>query len=82
MRIAIVWDNLSPHLSTKKDRRLGEWARRTNVALAYVLFYASWLNRIEAQFTALLLPPWRHRPRDPPGPRRASPIEARQEVGH
>jgi transposase len=53
VRIAIVLDNFSPHLSTKKDQRVGEWAEANNVELAYVPFYASWLNRIEAQFTAL-----------------------------
>jgi transposase len=53
VRIAIVLDNFSPHLSTKKDPRVGEWATANNVELAYVPFYASWLNRIEAQFTAL-----------------------------
>ena len=53
VRIAIVLDNFSPHLSTKKDCRVGEWAAANNVELAYVPFYASWLNRIEAQFTAL-----------------------------
>jgi transposase len=44
---------VSPHLSTKKDQRVGDWAAANNVELAYVPFYASWLNRIEAQFTAL-----------------------------
>jgi transposase len=53
VRMAIVLDNFSPHLSTKKDQRVGEWAEANNVELAYVPFYASWLNRIEAQFTAL-----------------------------
>jgi transposase len=53
VRIAIVLDNFSPHLSTKKDGRVGEWAAANNVELAYVPFYGSWLNRIEAQFTAL-----------------------------
>jgi transposase len=53
VRIAIVLDNFSPHLSTKKDTRVGDWAEANNVELAYVPFYASWLNRIEAQFTAL-----------------------------
>ena len=53
VRIAIVLDNFSPHLSTKKDRRVGQWAAANNVELAYVPFYGSWLNRIEAQFTAL-----------------------------
>ena len=53
IRIAIVLDNFSPHLSTKTDPRVGDWAQTNNVELAYVPFYASWLNRIEAQFTAL-----------------------------
>lgn len=53
VRIAIVLDNFSPHLSTKTDPRVGAWAKANNVELAYVPFYASWLNRIEAQFTAL-----------------------------
>ena len=51
--IAIVLDNFSPHRSTKTDRRVGDWAAANNVELAYVPFYGSWLNRIEAQFTAL-----------------------------
>ena len=53
VRIAIVLDNFSPHLSTRKDSRVGHWAAANNVELAYVPFYASWLNRIEAQFQAL-----------------------------
>jgi transposase len=53
VRIAIVMDNFSPHLSTKKDTRVGEWAKSNNVELAYVPTNASWLNRIEAQFQAL-----------------------------
>lgn len=53
VRIAIVLDNFSPHLSTATDSRVGDWARANNVELAYVPFYGSWLNRIEAQFTAL-----------------------------
>lgn len=53
VRIAIVMDNFSPHLSTKKDQRVGVWAEANNVELAYVPTNASWLNRIEAQFQAL-----------------------------
>ena len=53
VRIAIVMDNFSPHLSTKRDTRVGEWAQANNVELAYVPTNASWLNRIEAQFQAL-----------------------------
>jgi len=53
VRIAIVMDNFSPHLSTKKDQRVNQWAVANNVELAYVPTNASWLNRIEAQFQAL-----------------------------
>ena len=53
VRIAIVLDNFSPHLSTNKDRRVSEWAAANNVELAYTPTYSSWLNRIEAQFQAL-----------------------------
>jgi transposase len=53
VRIAIVLDNFSPHLSTKADQRVGEWAAANNVELAYTPTYSSWLNRIEAQFQAL-----------------------------
>ena len=52
-RIAIVCDNFSPHLSTRKDRRVGTWAKANNVEIAYTPTNSSWLNRIEAQFTAL-----------------------------
>ncbi len=31
----------------------GDWADANNVELAYTQHHASWLNRIEAQFTAL-----------------------------
>ncbi|KPI30673.1 hypothetical protein OV320_0336 [Actinobacteria bacterium OV320] len=47
-RIAIVCDNYSPHLTTKRCRRVADWADANNVATN-----SSWLNRIEAQFTAL-----------------------------
>jgi len=53
VRIAIVMDNFSPHLSTKKDSRVGDWAAVNNVELAYVPTNASYLNRIECHFTAL-----------------------------
>ena len=46
-------DNFSPHRSTKTDSRVGDWAAANNIELAYVPFYGSWLNRIEAQFTGL-----------------------------
>ena len=46
VRIAIVLDNFSPHLSTKTDTRVGDWAEANNVELAYVPTNASWMNRI------------------------------------
>ncbi len=49
VRIAIVLDNFSPHVSAD----IRTWAAEHNVELAFVPFYASWLNRIEAQFQAL-----------------------------
>ena len=53
VRLGLVLDNYSPHLSTREDPRVGQWAQANNVELAYVPTNASWLNRIEAQFTAL-----------------------------
>ncbi|WP_064060061.1 IS630 family transposase [Rhodococcus pyridinivorans] len=53
VRIAIVCDNFSPHLTTRKCRRVAEWAEANNVEIAYTPTNSSWLNRIEAQFTAL-----------------------------
>ena len=53
VRIGIVLDNFSPHLCTKVDPRVGEWAETTNVEFAYVPTNASWLNRIEGHFQAL-----------------------------
>src|SRR3954468_13044090 len=53
VRLGIVLDNYSPHLSTRTDDRVGRWAAANNVEMAYVPFYCSWLNRIEPQFTAL-----------------------------
>ena len=52
-RIAIICDNFSPHLTTRKDGRVGAWAAANNVEIAYTPTNSSWLNRIEAQFTAL-----------------------------
>lgn len=53
VRIAIVSDNFSPHLTTKRCQRVGTWAAANNVEMAYTPTNSSWLNRIEAQFTAL-----------------------------
>ncbi|MFJ6614423.1 IS630 family transposase [Streptomyces sp. NPDC091289] len=53
VRIAIVSDNFSPHLTTKRCQRVGTWAAANNVEMACTPTNSSWLNRIEAQFTAL-----------------------------
>jgi len=53
VRIAIVCDNFSPHLSTRKDKRVGQWAAASSVEIAYTPGNCSWMNRIECQFTAL-----------------------------
>ena len=53
VRIAIVCDNFSPHLTTKRCHRVADWAEANNVEIAYTPTNSSWLNRIEAQFTAL-----------------------------
>ena len=53
VRIAIVCDNFAPHLTTAKDRRVEQWAKASNAEIAYTPTNSSWLNRVEAQFTAL-----------------------------
>jgi transposase len=53
VRIAIICDNFSPHLTTRVDQSVSEWAEANNVEIAYTPTNSSWLNRIEAQFTAL-----------------------------
>ena len=40
-------------LQRPQGRKVRQWAADNNVELAYTPFYASWLNRIEAQFRAL-----------------------------
>jgi hypothetical protein len=41
IRIAIVCDNFSPHLTMAKDGRVGAWGAANNVELAYTLSNAS-----------------------------------------
>ena len=53
VRIAIVCDNYSPHLTTKRCQRVGAWAAANNAEIVYTPTNSSWPNRIEAQFTAL-----------------------------
>jgi transposase len=52
-RIAIICGNFSPHLTTRRDARVGARAKANNVEIAYTPTNSSWLNRVEAQFTAL-----------------------------
>jgi len=53
VRIAIICDNYSPHLTTRTDKRVGNWAAANNTEIACLPTDSSWMNRIEAQFTAL-----------------------------
>ena len=53
VRIAIVCDNSSPRLTTKRCQRVGTWTAANNVEIACTPTNSSWLNRIEARFTAL-----------------------------
>lgn len=84
IRIAIVLDNFSPYLTTEGDTRVGDWAAANNVEFAYTPINSSWLNRIEAQFTALRYFTldgtdhasaclWRARAQTPAAPDRATP---------
>ncbi len=49
VRIAIICDNYSPHLTTRKDERVGNRATANNTEIAYVPTNSSWMNRIEAR---------------------------------
>ena len=51
--MAIVRGGFSPRLTTKRDPRVGARAHANNVEIAYTPTNSSWLNQIEAQFTAL-----------------------------
>ena len=53
VRLGIVLDNASAHLTTKNDARVGDWAAANNAELAYTPTNASYLNRIEGHFAAL-----------------------------
>ena len=53
VRIAIVCDNFSPHLATRKDKRVGRWAAASNAEIGCTPANSSWMNRLECQFTAL-----------------------------
>jgi hypothetical protein len=43
----------APTLSTNGDQRVSQWAQANNVEIAYTPTNSSWLNRMEARFTAL-----------------------------
>jgi transposase len=47
--IYLVLDNFSPH----RRQEIRRWARTYNVRLVWTPTNASWLNRIECQFTEL-----------------------------
>jgi len=68
-RIAIICDNFSPHLTTRRDTRVGTWAKANNVQIAYTPTNSSWLNRIPSsprgaisRSTAPITPATRNRP--------------------
>lgn len=48
-----MYDNFFSYLTTKRFQRVGTWTAARNVGTTYTLTNSSWLNRIEAQFTAL-----------------------------
>jgi transposase len=75
VRIAIVMDNFSPHLSTKKDQRVGNWATANNVELAYVPTNASWLNRISVNRVPVHRVALLHARRDRPSLPRGSELD-------
>jgi transposase len=86
VRIGLVLDNASAHLSTRKDRRVGQWAAANNVELAYTPTNASYLNRIEGPsprcatslWTAPTTPATPAGQHDPPLHHLAKPQRARQ----
>lgn len=49
IRIYLILDNFSPH----KRPEIRRWARENNVRLVWTPTNASWLNRIECQFTEI-----------------------------
>src|SRR5262249_50092473 len=42
IRIAIICDNFSPHLTTRTDKRVGQWAVANNAEIAYTPTNSSW----------------------------------------
>ncbi|WSQ25075.1 hypothetical protein OG763_04110 [Streptomyces sp. NBC_01230] len=74
-------DNYSPHLTTKRCRRVADRAEANSVEIAYTPTDHSWLNRVEAQFTALRYLAWRT-PTSPATRRRAAGFAATSPNGH
>jgi transposase len=69
VRIAIICDNFSPHLTTRKDKRVGQWAAANNAEIACTPTNSSWLNRIRGPVhRAAVLRARRNRPCQPQGP--------------
>lgn len=48
VRLAVVCDNYSLHMTTKRCRRVADWAETDNVGSAYTPTNFSLLDRIEA----------------------------------
>jgi len=48
-RIYVILDNFSPHRRAEVRR----WARKNNIIFVWTPTNASWLNKIECQFTEL-----------------------------
>lgn len=53
VRMAIVCDNVSPHLTTTKRQRVARRTDANNLEIAYIRTTRSWLNCIKSQVTAL-----------------------------
>jgi hypothetical protein len=56
------------HLTGRKDKRVGPWEAASDADIAHTSVNTSWLNRIEAQLTALRYFALDGLPRHPPGP--------------
>jgi hypothetical protein len=67
VRIAIICDNFSPHLSTATDGRVGAWAAANNAEIAYTPRQRVLVKPDRGPVhRAAVLRPRRHRPRQPP----------------
>jgi hypothetical protein len=74
IRIALVIDNFSSHLSTKRDRRVGVWAEASNVELGLHPDQQLLAQPDRGSVRrAALLRARRHRPPNPPGARQHDP---------